>query len=143
MIAEQIMTGIGLIGIGGLLKSSFDYFISIQKMKIDSKNTFKETRYKSIILLCYALVNFEKQNTSLTINRPDLTSKITLENELQVEFINMSLFASDKVILSMKYFLEIQNNKTLNNLAITMRKDLYGIKTKLKGTDFEILNPNN
>lgn len=61
MTIEQIMTGIGLIGIGGLLKSSFDYLISIQRQKIEAKNNFKEIRYKSIVLLCYALANFEKE----------------------------------------------------------------------------------
>lgn len=143
MTIEQIMTGIGLIGIGGLLKSSFDYLISIQRQKNEAKNNFKEIRYKSIVLLCYALANFEKEKTSLIINRPDLTSKKTLENELHAEFINMSLFASDKVILAMKLFLENQNNNSLNNLALSMRKDLYGIRTKLKNVSLEIVKPKN
>jgi hypothetical protein len=49
-------------------------------------------------------------------------------------FINMPLFASDKVILEMKNFIQQQDNKTLNDVAIAMRKDLYGIKTTLKTT---------
>lgn len=143
MTIEQIMTGIGLVGIGGLLKSLFDYLISIQKTKITARNSFKETRYKSIILLCYALANFEREKTSLIINRPELDSKKVLENEIHAEFINMSLFGSDNVIIAMKSFLENQNNNSLNNLAIAMRKDLYGIKTKLKGINFELMEIKN
>lgn len=55
----------------------------------------------------------------------------------------MSLFASDKVILAMKLFLENQNNNSLNNLALSMRKDLYGIRTKLRNVSLEIVKPKN
>lgn len=138
MTAEQILTALGLVGFGGLLKSLFDFFIASRKAKQDSKHTLKETRYKAIILLCYALVNYDREKTTLVINRPDITSIDRLRNEVHAEFINMSLFGSDKVILEMKQFLLKQNNQTLNDLALAMRKDLYGIRTNLKGNHFDI-----
>lgn len=72
------------------------------------------------------------------INRPDIDSKGNLLNELQVEFFNMSLYASDKVIISMKEFIKHQNKASLINLAITMRRDLYGIRTFLKNNHFDV-----
>jgi hypothetical protein len=74
MMTEQILTGIGLIGFGGLLKSGFDFLISTRKAKQDAKQNTKETRYKAIILMCYALVNYEREKTTLVINRPDINS---------------------------------------------------------------------
>ena len=75
--------------------------------------------------MCYAMVNYDKERTMLIINRPDINSFETLKNEIHVEFINMSLYASDKVIISMKHFLFKGDAETLNILAIAMRKDLY------------------
>jgi len=44
MTAEQILSAIGLIGIGGLLKSLFDFIIESRKSKQTAKNTLKEAR---------------------------------------------------------------------------------------------------
>lgn len=137
MTIEQIFTAIGLVGFGGLLKSFFDYLIASKKAKQDSKHLLKETRYKTIVLLCYALVYYDREKTTLVINRPDITSIDRLRNEVHAEFINMSLFASDDVIHKMKAFIKNQNNMSLNDLAISMRKDLYGIRTSLKGNHFD------
>lgn len=138
MTTNDLLTGIGLVGIGGLLKSGFDFLIASRKAKQDSKHTLKETRYKTIILLCYALVYYEREKTVLIINRPDITSIEFLQNEIHVEFINMSLYGSDNVIIRMKEFITMQNTQTLNNVAIAMRKDLYGIRTNLKADNFNI-----
>lgn len=138
MSTDQILTGIGLVGIGGLLKSFFDFLVASRKLKNDAKQSTKEIRYKAIILMCYALVNYDKEKTTLIINRPDIDSIDRLKNEISVEFINMSLFGSDNVIIAMKKFIFELDVIALNNLAIAMRKDLYGIRTKLNRDHFKI-----
>lgn len=137
MTSDQILTAIGLIGLGGLLKSGFDFLIASRKAKQDAKHILKETRYKAIILLCYSLVHYEKEKTTLIINRPDIDSLDRLKNEINAEFVNMSLYGSDHVILEMKRFCQKQDSLTLSSIAMAMRKDLYGIKTKLKSEDFD------
>lgn len=138
MTAEQIISAIGLIGIGGLIKSLIDFLISSKEAKLNAKNDMKEIRYKSIILMAYSLINYDSEGATLIINRPDIRTKDRLQKELNVEFFNMALFASDSVIQKMKEFLIAQNKDGLNNLAIAMRKDLYGIRTNLKNTFFEL-----
>ncbi|MFW0739948.1 hypothetical protein [Flavobacterium sp. T12S277] len=138
MTADQILSAIGLVGFGGILKVFFDFLVATRKAKQDAKQTMKETRYKAIILLCYALVNYEKEKTTLVINRPDINSFERLKNELYAEFINMSLFASDKVLIELKRFIHSQNSERLNDLVLAMRKDLFGIKTNLKSNHFNI-----
>lgn len=142
MTTQEILTAIGFIGIGGLLKSLADFFVSKRKQKAENKQQFKETRYKAITLLCYSLINYERESAILVINRPDITSKERLYNELNAEWTNMILFASDKVLLAMKKFLEKEDISAFNNLIIAMRKDLYGIKTKIKVQDL-LLTKNN
>jgi len=135
MRIDQILTAVGLIGLGGLLKSIVDFFIASRRARQDAKHAFKEVRYKTIILLCFALVHYDKEKTTLVINRPDINSMERLTNELNAEFINMLLFASDNVIQNVRAFLQNPDRESLNSLALAMRKDLYGIKTKLKVTD--------
>ena len=125
-----------LVGIG--VKSLLDFFYKSKSAQRDLQIALKEKRYKVIILLCYALVNYDKEESLLVISRPDLPSKDRLTNELNVEFINMSLFASDSVIIVMKEFLNKRDSSSLNQLAISMRKDLYGISTKLKNHHFDL-----
>jgi len=135
---NPIIINAAFVFVGIALKTILDFFTAARTSQQSLKITFKETRYKVIILLCYAMVYYEKESSLLVINRPDLPSKERLLNELHAEFINMSLFASDKVILSMKFFLKNLDSLSLNKLAISMRKDLYGIKTKLNSVHFNI-----
>jgi len=89
--------------------------------------------------MSYALVNYEKEKTMLVVNRPDISSKDRLKNELYAE-LNMSLYGSDSVILSFRQFIDSPKKELVNQLAILMRKDLYGIKTKLKSNSLALHN---
>ena len=138
MSVTEIISVVGLIGIGGLLKSILDFFIDSRKRKSDTKHEFKQTRYKAIILQCYSLIYYDKEKSRLIIHRPDLKTKDDLYDEIYTEWINMTLYASDIVINSMKAFLEKPSQETFNSMILSMRKDLYSIRTKLKGINLVI-----
>jgi hypothetical protein len=57
MSTDQLLLVIGLIGIGGIITAIVNHIINLKKSKQDSKNALKETRYKAILLLCFACVN--------------------------------------------------------------------------------------
>lgn len=138
MTIEQILAVLGLIGIGGIIQAIVSYFISSRIKKSDAKQELKEKRYKAILLLCYAFVNYEREHTNLVINRPKITSKEELLNELTAEWVNMSLYASDGVISKMKRLLEKQAKDEYNSLIIEMRKDLYNVNTRLTSDTFNL-----
>ncbi|MBO6522755.1 MAG: hypothetical protein JJ971_02935 [Balneolaceae bacterium] len=138
MSIEQILAILGAIGISGVIPAIVAYFISSRKKKSDAKQKLKEKRYKAILLLCYAFINYEREQTRLVINRPNIASRESLFNELEAEWVNMSLYASDNVIKKMKEFLKVKNQSAFNSLIITMRKDLYGLKSKLAPEIFEM-----
>ena len=48
------------------------------------------------------------------------------------------LYASDKVISALREYLKNSNQEYYNRLIISMRKDLYGIRTKVKSEDLII-----
>ena len=138
MTVEQVLAVIGLIGIGSIVPSIVTYIVGSRKKKSDAKQELKEERYKVILLLCYAYGKYERVSTLVVVNRPNLSSKEELLNELMAEWANMAVYASDNLILKMKNLLEKRNTDTFNSLIIEMRKDLYGVKTKLTTEIFEL-----
>ena len=140
MTIEHILSALGLIGIGSIISAIVSYFIGGKKKKSDAKQELKEERYKAVLLLCYAFVYYEREHTTLIINRPNINSKDLLLNELTAEWVNMSLYASDNVILRMKSLIEEQTVVAYNTLIVEMRKDLYSVKTVLTADSFRLSN---
>jgi len=138
MSIDQILTTLGLIGLGGILQSIINYIINSRKEKNDSKQKLKETRYKAVVLLCYAFANYEEEHSRLVIQRPNIESKSQLYQELNAEWVNMSLYGSDGVILRMRDFLVKQDNISYSRLILEMRKDLFGVKSKLNSMTYEL-----
>jgi hypothetical protein len=138
MIADQIIPALGLVVLGGLLKTSVDYLIGQKKIKEDAKHLFKEKRYKAIVLLGFAYINYETEKITLIINRPDIITHNSLRNELEAEYVNMLLYGSDTVVIKMRAFLRELTKSAFDELVLSMRKDLYGIKTRLVVGTFDI-----
>ena len=136
MSIENVFGVLGLIGVGGIIQAVVSYAIAKRRKKYDGSQEFKEKRYKAILLLCYAYLHYDEENITLIIHRPDLKSKEHLSCELKVEWINMSLYASDEVILKMKQFIAGQSENEFTEMILQMRKDLYGVKSKLSPVDF-------
>lgn len=77
-----------------------------------------------IILLMYAAVDFEGNRASFRINRPDLTTKQLVLDELKAEWHNMLLFASSATITALQTFLAQPIRANLVKTALAMRMDL-------------------
>lgn len=58
-----------------------------------------------------------------------------LSFELETEWHNMILFASDEVLIRTKRFLESPDEQTFWQVGLAMRKDLYKLKTKVELKD--------
>lgn len=137
--AKIIISAIGLIGIGGLLKSAFDYFfVEKRKRKDQSRHEFKELRYKAIIILCYSLLKYDSNKERLSLHRPDIKSREELMNEIELEWINMTLYASSSVIMTTKKFIQFNTKENLMEMLFAMRKSLYDIKTNLEPHHLEL-----
>lgn len=141
MEIEIILKALGLIGIGGLLKSAFDFFfVEDKKRKDQSRHEYKELRYKALLILAHALLNYENTKEKLFSHRPEIKSKDELLEEIKLEWMNMTLYASDSVIIATKKLIENQNNDALNDMVFSMRKSLYNIKTTLTSEDLKLRN---
>lgn len=138
MAANEIISVLGLLGIGAILKSIIDYFFNNRKRRSEARDQFKETRYKAVIILCHALTTYETQGQKLSKSRSDITTPKELFNEIYTEWINMSLYASYQVIEMMRVFLENQDLKSFQAVILSMRKDLFGIRTSLTGKELTL-----
>jgi hypothetical protein len=122
---------VGVIGTG-LVSSYFTIRWQRRNADLARLQEYKETRYKCIILLMHAYMNFDKEIERLGKHRPDIKTYRDLEDELRSEHINSFLYASDYFIQSLQDFIATPNNLNLRNTALAIRKDLWGIKTNLE-----------
>lgn len=132
---ENLITILGALSIGAILTNWFQLWLDTKKSKRINKEEFKEKRYKAIIILMHSFLDFEKSKSELEKIGRKFESKDELEYELLTEWRNMLLFANDKVLKSMKKFISNPNEENYWLTGIEMRKDLYGIKTKLNVKD--------
>lgn len=138
MLYQNIISAIGLIGIGAIVQSIISFSLKKREVKSQTQHEFKNVRYKAIILLANALLDFEKHNPELQLQGRNFSGRDDLLEELKVERNNMILFASDQVILALNAYIKNPNEEKFYNLALTMRKDLYGLATKLQPVNLKL-----
>ncbi|RZJ91051.1 MAG: hypothetical protein EOO20_06320 [Chryseobacterium sp.] len=132
MDIPNIITLIGFMGIGALIKSFVDAALHKRQNRSQKQHEFKETRYKAVIMLMLALLDFEKNLPNLKQHGRNYSSPEQLLDEIKDERNNMLLYASDSVINAIKQFINEPNELTFYEAAIKMRQDLYGLGTKLR-----------
>lgn len=127
---SNLISVLGALSVGALLTSTFQFWADRNKLNRQKREEFKETRYKAIIILMDASLDFNQSAKNLSVHR-NFASKEELQNELLTEWRNMLLYANDHVIKSMKAFVKEPNEQNFYKTGIAMRRDLYGIKTGL------------
>ena len=128
MTFENAVTALGLLGIGGLVATYFRIAWERKKEAQLHKQEFKEERYKCVILLMHAALDFDKHALLLRQDRPDLSSHEALIDELQTEWHNMILFSSEDVLVAVHRFILSPSVENFRKSAIAMRADLWGGK---------------
>jgi hypothetical protein len=126
---ENIIPVLSLLGLGGILGSYFRILWERQNKAQIQKQEFKETRYKCVMLLLLSYLDFDKNKSMLHLHgRQYINSIDDLKDELKLEWNNMILFASSEVLMSMHKFMETPSQQNIRNVALAMRKDLWGGK---------------
>ena len=95
-----------------------------------AKQEYKETRYKCIVLLMRALIEFEKYQKMLIKHGYDISRKEELIDLLQDEQFSAILYASRGFIKSMGKFIGEPNKDNLITVVIEMRKDIWRLRGK-------------
>ena len=137
MTLEIILSILSIIGIGGIIGAFSTYFWQKRKEILLKENELKERRYLCILLLMYALLNPEELE-NLKRHRSDIRNLNDLKSELQAEWVNSWIFAGDNTIRMFKEFIENPNENNFAQAVLSMRKELWGKKSKLHPSIFSI-----
>lgn len=138
---KDILSFLGSVSIGALLLDWLRFRLDKRKLENTKRHEYKEVRYKAVMMLMVSALDFEKNKAMLHIHgRTTLNTLEDLMEELDIEWKNMILYANDEVLKTMGQFVR---EPTLNNFwktTLEMRKDLYGINTKLEIRDLSFIN---
>jgi hypothetical protein len=134
---KDVLSLLGSISIGAILLDWLRIRFEKRKKENEKRHELKEVRYKPIVLLMLASFDFEKNKVELHKHgRINLINLKDLYDELETEWKHMILFADDKVFKSMGEFVRDPTWEIFWQTALEMRRDLYGIQTKLSLEDF-------
>ena len=133
---ESLLQIVGLLGIGGLISSYLTILLQRRSTELKSKQEYKETRYKCIVLLMRSLLEFGKyQKMLINHGYVDIKSKEDLVDLLQDEQMSSILYASRGFIKVFGKFINTPNKSNLVSAVIEMRKDLWRLRGKLDIND--------
>jgi hypothetical protein len=114
------------LGVGGLLGVFVKSVLDKRQLKFSKVFDYKEVRYKAITILMLAAVNPTKYDLAqLRIRRPEIADLDDLDRELDLEYHNAMLYASDSVLRNFKVFLADKSMVNYEAVARAMRRDLY------------------
>lgn len=128
MNLESVLSMLGLLGIGGVIGTYFRIQWERRNTALLQKQEFKETRYKCLIMLMWACLDFDKRGAGLEQYGRNFKSVDDIIDELRAEWHNAILFASDEVLQAMHDFIKQPTIDHFKRSALAMRKDLWGGK---------------
>jgi hypothetical protein len=123
---NEVALALSSLGVGGLLGVFAKSFLDKRQLKFSKVFEYKETRYKAITILMLTAVNPSKYELAqLKLRRPDMNGVEELSKELELEYQNAMLYASNRVLKNFEAFLTEKSLKNYRAVAQAMRKDLY------------------
>lgn len=134
---QIIFSVLTLLGVGGIVGGYITYLLDKKKEREFKVLEQKEKRYKSCLLYMDAF--FEPKNIKyLSSRQPDIDNARDVIEYLKMEYHEMVLYASKKVILSIKAFIKNPTREKFLRTILTMRQDLSNMKNDLGLRDVQI-----
>lgn len=135
MVYEEIVIALlGVVGTASIITACLTYVFDKRKKIAFREQEYKEMRYKAMVLHMKCLL-IPSDLKYMQLQRPDLKNMDDVKNEVETEWYNSLLFASDDVIKSLKEFIQTPNNTTYAKTVFAMRKDCWNKKTSLKAEE--------
>ena len=134
---QIIFSALTLLGVGGIVGGYITFLLDKKKELEFKQLEQKEKRYKSCLL--YMDVYFEPKNIKyLSSRQPDIDNAQDVIEYLKAEYHEMLLYASKKVILSVKSFINNPTRENFLKTVLSMRQDLWVKKNDLESDSIKI-----
>lgn len=134
---EIVISVLGFVASAGIISACLTYVFDKRQKIAFREQEYKEMRYKAIVLQMKCLL-IPSDLKYLQLHRPDLKNMDDVKNEVETEWYNCLLFASDDVIQSLKEFIKNPNNLTYAKTVFAMRKDCWNKKTSLRPEEINL-----
>mgnify|MGYP001203998173 CR=1 FL=1 len=137
---ELIISVLTALGLGGIFGTYFQSRFQHQKEIKEDIHNLKRQRYGAILIQMLTILDPEHGLSKTQKFRPDLKNIEDFKEEVRVEMLNSVLFANDSVIKAMAEFIHNPNHAAYIKTVISMRKDLWGKRTKITEETLNIFN---
>ena len=138
-VISLLIAFITALGFGGVLGAFFQARFEQQKQVKEQEREMKQKRYGVILILLLTKLDPKTGLAKMRDHRPDLKSLPDVEKEIETEFLNGILFASDDVIRALAEFIQNPIRSSYVKVATAMRKDLWGKKTSINEDVMELI----
>jgi hypothetical protein len=134
---QFILSALTLLGVGGIVGGYITFMLDKKKELEFKQLEQKEKRYKSCLL--YMDVFFEPKNIKyLSSRQSDIENPQDVIEYLKAEYHEMLIYASKKVILAVKKFIDNPTRENFLTTVLMMRQDLWIKKKDLNIEDIRI-----
>lgn len=124
--------------IGGVIATYLKTFLEKRKELNLNLKKITEDKYKSLLIFMACVLDIKKKRYfSLNEQIPNVTSDDYL-NQLKEYYYHSILYSSDRVILSLKDFIQHPSKEAYIRVAKEMRKELWANETRLEFADIII-----
>jgi hypothetical protein len=130
-IITTIVSFLTAAGIGGIIGAYFQTRFQRRTQIGQHEHDLKRKRYQCILMLMRSRLEPDLEMPKLRDMRPDLKNLDDVNTELETELLNGIIFANDEVLESLAAFIREPNHRSFVHTAASMRKDLWGKKTKV------------
>jgi hypothetical protein len=138
-LATGLIAGLGM---GSVITAQIQHALKLKEAAHQSQRQALEARYKVVILLMYAAIDFAGNETAMRIHRPDLKNQSDVLDDLRAEWTNMLLFASKNTLDLLRVFILEPTGNNLAKCAISMRVDLGRQPVDLETLDLNLKRRN-
>ncbi len=137
-----IISIIASLGIGGIAGAFIQSYLQQQRYVRTREHNFKQKRYLAILILMLTQLDSVTGLEKIKQFRNDLNNLEDVKKEIQTEFLNSFVFASDDVIQSFSEFIKYPNRVSFFKVTIAMRRDLWGKSTKVTENILDVFEIN-
>ncbi len=134
---EIIISVLGVVGTASIISACLTYVFDKRKKIAFREQEYKEMRYKAMVLHMKCLLT-PSDLKYMQLHRPDLKNMADVKNEVETEWYNSLLYASDDVIKSLKEFIRKPDNMNYAKTVVAMRRDCWNKKTNLKTEELSL-----